>query len=315
MVDPRYDVPVVGLGTASFYVIHSLALTCILTSLFSAISIIVASFCTRSARTFFKSWSKCERFVVYLAFCDGFFNLAHFMDHFHMAIVKDHVHPIELCEFYGFIVFMFISSQMFLVSLIAINAFALMKFGKNINFGKYDWKLLLLTYGFPFVECLAVTIAGEMGPTGAYCGVAGDVSSLFFSAIPVLIVITLNIILYTITWFKIRSETKRLAGTIGEKANSDRKSAQAAKNMSLFVLVFIIQWWALVVYGAWQMAVENVPLEMFLLVTTFSNIGGVLNGIVFLLMRRNKKRQTLPKVTTVISVNMKSQTTETRVSD
>lgn len=166
-VDWRYNVPVEGLGTVYFYIIHSVALTCILCSFVSAVAVIVSSFRSKSARTFFKSWSKCERFVVYLALCDGLFNLAHFMDHFHMAVTKDNVHPLELCEYYGFIIFLFISAQMILVSLIAINAFALMKFSKNIGLGKYDWKLLILTFGFPFLECLGVTIAGEMGPTGA----------------------------------------------------------------------------------------------------------------------------------------------------
>lgn len=91
-------------------------------------------------------------------------------------------------------------------------------------------------------------------------------------------------------------------GSIGEKANSTRKATQVAKNMSLFVLVFIIQWWAIAVYGAWQLVVESVPLAMLVFLTTFSNIGGVLNGIVFLIMRRNKNRQLAPE-TTVVSTS------------
>ena len=42
----------------------------------------------------------------------------------------------------------------------------------------------------------------------------GEISNLFLTTIPVLIVLTLNSIIYTLTWFKIRSETKRLAGNI-----------------------------------------------------------------------------------------------------
>jgi hypothetical protein len=166
-VDWRYNVPVVGLGTSYFYIIHSVALVCIFCSLVSAIAVIVASFRSKSRSIFFKSWSKCARFVVYLAICDGLFNVAHFVDHFHIVVTKDNVHPMQLCEFYGFVTFMFVSAQMVLVPMIAINAFALMKFSKNIYLGKYDWKLLLLIFGFPFLECLGVTTAGEMGPTGA----------------------------------------------------------------------------------------------------------------------------------------------------
>lgn len=92
-------------------------------------------------------------------------------------------------------------------------------------------------------------------------------------------------------------------GSIGEKANSDRKSTQAAKTMSLFVLVFFIQWWAAAVYGIWMMAAQTVPFAIFLLVTSFSNIGGILNGIVFLIMRKNKFRKSAPKPTVVCVPN------------
>ncbi|XP_062595501.1 uncharacterized protein LOC134256848 [Saccostrea cucullata] len=297
--DLRYNVPVVGLGTQTFYLVHSSALISIVCSFVSVVVTLVLSFRSKSARTFFKSWTKCERFVVYLAVCDGFFNLIHFMDHFHMALAEDHVHPIELCEYYGFIMFMFISAQMLLVSLIAINAFALIKFGKKIDLGKYDWKLLSLTFGFPFVECLGITIAHEMGPTGVSCGVAGEISLLFLSTIPVLTVLTLNSSLYSLTWYKIRAETKKLAATIGNK--DDRKALQSARTMSLFVFVFIIQWWAAAVYGTWKQFNDNVPLGIIVPAVTFSNIGGILNGIVFLIMRRNRQRQIIPK-TTVITV-------------
>ncbi|XP_061173386.1 uncharacterized protein LOC133182554 [Saccostrea echinata] len=302
--DFRYKVPVVGLGTHNFYLIHSSALICIVCSFVSVVATLVVSFRSKSARTFFKSWSKCERFVVYLAVCDGFFNLVHFMDHFHMLTAKDHVHPIELCEYYGFIMFMFISAQMLLVSLIAINAFALIKFDKNIDLGKCDWKLLSLTFGFPFVECLGITIADEMGPTGVSCGVAGEISLLFLSTIPVLTVLTLNSFLYSLTWYKIRTETKKLAVTIGNK--DDRKALQAARTMSLFVFAFIIQWWAAAVYGAWKQVDGNVPLGVIVPAVTFSNIGGILNGIVYFIMRRNRQRQIIPKTTVITVKNRKT---------
>lgn len=83
-----------------------------------------------------------------------------------MVVVKDYVYLIELCEYYGFIVFMFIFVQMLFVLLIVINVFVLMKFGKNLDFGKYDWKLLLLIFGFFFVECFIVIVVGKIGLMG-----------------------------------------------------------------------------------------------------------------------------------------------------
>ena len=44
------------------------------------------------------------------------------------------------------------------------------------------------------------------------CGVAGKFSFLCLSTVPVLAVMTINIVLYTLTWYQIRTETKRLSG-------------------------------------------------------------------------------------------------------
>lgn len=162
----HYMIPVVGLGTANFYRIHYLAITCLVCSFISVIAILAVSFRSKKVRSFYNSWTKCERFVVYMALCDGFYSVVHLMDHIQVTITQSHVHPLELCEVYGFVIFMFASAQMLLTSLIAINAFVLIKFGKNVNLGRYDWKLLLLTYGVPFIECLGIILAGDMGPTG-----------------------------------------------------------------------------------------------------------------------------------------------------
>lgn len=42
-------------------------------------------------------------------------------------------------------------------------------------------------------------------------------------------------------------------------------------------------------YGVWQLVDENlVPQALFQFVTTFSNVGGVLNGIVYIVIRKRK---------------------------
>ena len=64
--------------------------------------------------------------------------------------------------------------------------------------------------------------------------------------------------------------------------------------MSLFVLAFFIQWWAMTVYGVWQL-VKDVPQLLFNFVTTFSNVGGILNGIVFIIIVRRKQKDALTK--------------------
>ena len=68
-----------------------------------------------------------------------------------------------------------------------------------------------------------------------------------------------------------------------------RATHRAAKAMSLFVLAFVIQWWAMALFGAWQLATtKEVPQAIHHLVTTFSNIGGCLNLGVFFLIHRKR---------------------------
>lgn len=160
-----YDLPVYGLDNGQFYYIHIPAMACIALSFFSAVAILIASFRMQSYRTFF-SWTKSERFVVYLAICDGLFNIAHTVDHAHIAITRNHVYPRELCEFYGFMLAEFITAQNLMVNVVATNAFVLIFFRKSFEFGKYDWKLLLWTFGTPFLGATIAAIAGQLGPNG-----------------------------------------------------------------------------------------------------------------------------------------------------
>lgn len=98
-------------------------------------------------------------------------------------------------------------------------------------------------------------------------------------------------------------------GTIGNK--NDRPT-RAARTMSLFVLVFIIQWGAAAVYGAWTMLDDHIPLEIVFPVMTFSSLGGLLNGIVYLNMRIKSKRW---NNTTALTCTMTKQTTATTLGD
>lgn len=82
-----YDLPVYGLDNGQFYSLHVPALTCILPSLISAILAITLSF-RKTPKRAFVDWTKSGRFVVYMAICDGAFNLAHSMDHLHITITK-----------------------------------------------------------------------------------------------------------------------------------------------------------------------------------------------------------------------------------
>lgn len=161
-----YDIPLYGIENGTFYSIHVPAIICIVSSFSCAITAIVLSFRRKGHRTFFRTWSKSERFVVYLAICDGLFNVAHFTDHMHIVIAREMVRPKQLCEFYGFNLAVFITAQFLMVNIVAIHAFMLIFFDKNLNFGRFDWKLLLWIFGAPFVGAVIAGCAGQLGPNG-----------------------------------------------------------------------------------------------------------------------------------------------------
>lgn len=162
-----YDLDVYGLDNGLFLYIHIPALVCITLSLFSVVTAIAMSFRLRPWRKFFSDWSKAERFVVYLALCDGLYNCFHFTDHLHVVILEDHVRPTWLCEVYGFTLVVSISAQNLMVNVIAVNAFMLIHFKKNLEFGECDWRLLLYTFGLPVPGAIVAACLSQLGPNGA----------------------------------------------------------------------------------------------------------------------------------------------------
>jgi hypothetical protein len=125
----------------------------------------VLSFSDKNRKMFF-SRAKKERFIVYLAICDGFFNFFHGIDHFHYFIGKDHPRPKELCELYSFGQMIFVNAQHLLVNIVAINVYMMMYFNKNLNFGRLDWKLLVWAFGVPFLAQIGAVLGGQLGPNG-----------------------------------------------------------------------------------------------------------------------------------------------------
>ncbi|XP_062610882.1 uncharacterized protein LOC134272697 [Saccostrea cucullata] len=284
-----YDLDVYGRGSYLFYSLHIPALICITCSFISAVTVLVLSFKTSNYKTFFK-WTKSERFIVYLAICDGSFNLAHFTDHFHILVTRDHVYPKALCQFYGLMLAEFITAQNLLVNIVAINAFLLMYFNRNLEFGTRDYRLLLWTFGLPLLGSTIAALTGQLGPNGTFCyfdGVTGNTANFFFTTVPLCFILLLNTTLYILIFQKLTSETRRLRRSIGTQTKTLTANHNAARSMSLFVLAFIIQWWAMAVYGLWTFVhPDGVPTAVFHFVTTFSNIGGILNFIVFIIIRK-----------------------------
>ncbi|XP_043244323.1 uncharacterized protein LOC122392982 [Amphibalanus amphitrite] len=160
-----YDLPVYGLDDGNFLRLHVVALSLIFCSLACAIAVVVWSFRTHTTKFF--TWSQGERIAVYMAFCDGLFNISHSLDHLHYVIQRDHVTPAGLCVFYAMFLLEFMTSQILLVNITAINAFTLVYRRRALDFGVGDRRLLLYVYGVPCVLAVSLAAAGQLGPSGA----------------------------------------------------------------------------------------------------------------------------------------------------
>ena len=160
-----YDLPIVGLDNGMFLTIHVPALTCIFCGFIGATTIMRSSIARRNT-PFFK-WTKCERFAIYIGLCDALFNIFHAMDHTYLLVTRSHIYPKPLCTFYNMMLVEFITAQLLMVYVIAINIFILISYGKDSNFGRKDWRLLLWVFGFPAVTALIALFLGILGPNGS----------------------------------------------------------------------------------------------------------------------------------------------------
>ena len=119
-------------------------------------------------------------------------------------------------------------------------------------------------------------------------GVKGTVANLCFTTVPLLLVLVMNTVLYVLTWYRIHQQCEEVKHSLGKMSATMRASHRAARAMSMFVAAFFVQWWAMALFGVWVMTGDDVPQSVFHFVTTFSNIGGVLNLVVYILIRRRK---------------------------
>lgn len=293
-----YDLPVYGLAEGRLLVIHVPALCCISVSLCCAIIAVGCSFWTHWHRDGlrFSQWRQGERNVVYLALCDGLFNLFHLFDHIQILMVEDHVRPPWLCQLYAFAIAEFITAQQLLVNAIAVSSFLTVHRLRAVTFGHNDWKLVVYVFGSALaLDMLCLCIDGY-GPSGSFCyfdGVRGAWQFLAFSTAPFLAVFLVNAVLYALTWRKVRAEESESAAVLGRDG---RAAASAARTGLLFVLAFFVQWWPTALYGTWSM-VQPAPFIVHQFVTIFVNLGGVFNLVVFfvLVRRRNRRRLALKK--------------------
>ena len=106
-----------------------------------------------------------------------------------------------------------------------------------------------------------------------YAQVISIVQILLFSAIA---------LSYGAIFIKMRQTTKLIDVNAARYRNS-------AKMMTIFVVVFIFQWWSLILVNIWSM-VSRPPDALFILPVVVINLGGVYNCIAYTVIRYRFKQ-------------------------
>ena len=130
-------------------------------------------------------------------------------------------------------------------------------------------------FGFPLQIVAVASSMDILGPNGMFChfdGVRGRTLRPYFVTLPVVAIITVNIVLYWLTWCKIRKVESH--SVLKGRSSVASKSHRAVKKMSLFVLVFFIQWIPAAVLSVWNSVTPHVPILLIQFATTFTNLGG-----------------------------------------
>ncbi|WAR15164.1 hypothetical protein MAR_005269 [Mya arenaria] len=291
-----YDIPLYGLDNGMFYYVHVTAIVCLTVSLTCALFTIISSFWSHPAGEFYTGWTKGERLVIYMSICDLLLNMSLLMNHLHILISKTHTRPKELCSFYGFIMTEFVLAQILMVNVVAINVFTTMFFSTNYSFGRFDSGILLWSFGVPFIGGLIAAMRDQFGPIEIVCffdAINGRVASLVLITIPTTAIMVVNLLLYILTFIKIRIDVKDIRQSLGNMASTAGRHIRAARNMSMFVVAFFVQWSSIVLSGVWLMFADDiadVPEVLKTIVGISTNLGGVLNMIVYLAVFKKSRK-------------------------
>ena len=158
------------LDNQTFDTVHIIGIVSCTISVIASASILVYLFCyearTNTKKKFYR-WTTGERLVVYLAIFDLCFSSSHGIDHTYIYFTRK-IPGLVLCHLFAFIVKSFVLGQWLTVLFIAVNAFVLTVFHIKLDFGRFDWKLLVSVVGIPITFCTFGIIFNYLGPRKAW---------------------------------------------------------------------------------------------------------------------------------------------------
>ena len=288
-----YDLPVQGLLTEDFEVIHVTAIGCLVGSLLCAIATIVLTLAANQWRiSAFYAWTTGDRVLIYMAVFDGFFNLTHMMDHGLYLAQRDHVRPRQLCAFFGFALSVLVIAQNVLVCFLALEACLMVFRLRPPNFGCRDWRPLAASIVPGLIFSGVAWALDKLGPSGAFCYLDPIKGRLFLMAFTTIFLIGVglfNLVFYSVTVMRLHIADRTNRKQLGSRTQLGRSVNKTAWTCTYFIVSFFAQWLPMILYGAWSMRGQP-PFQLFMAVTTFTNLGGLFNLLLFGYMRLKKRR-------------------------
>ncbi|CAC5363760.1 unnamed protein product [Mytilus coruscus] len=121
----------------------------------------------------------------------------------------------------------------------------------------------------------------------AFDSVKGVIANIIISTGMIGAILVALSTLYVFTWYQIYAESRKLKTNLGNNGSLRSATLKSAKAMCLFVVVYIIQWTPVTVYGTWQL-ISDVPFGLFLSVVIMTNLSGVFSGTIWLFNMANK---------------------------
>ncbi|KAJ3107565.1 hypothetical protein HDU97_003870 [Phlyctochytrium planicorne] len=110
-----------------------------------------------------------ERFPLYVAIIDFIWTISHAIDHVMMLANKGESPAPAVCKSLGAILAFFLMAQVMLLNIIAVSMFLTVYRGWALSYGKFDWILVVLTFGLPVVYICIGFAVDAFGPDMYWC--------------------------------------------------------------------------------------------------------------------------------------------------
>ncbi|KAJ3107564.1 hypothetical protein HDU97_003869 [Phlyctochytrium planicorne] len=204
------------------YALHGAAMVVIVASIFGS-GMVIFSTIRRS-----KYSTIGERFPLYVAIIDFMWSVSHSIDHAMMLVNKGESPPPLVCKSLGAVLALFLMAQVMLLNIIAVSMFLTVYRGWALSYGKFDWILMVLTFGVPIAYTCVGLAVDAFGPDLYWCYLNPFVTSgnIMWSItfIAAICCIGLPAFCYYMIYWKI-TETARRLQSLNEPNSSGNASS------------------------------------------------------------------------------------------